>query len=64
MAEGSFALNKIPLPVILTWERFRQSPSGHYGPTMSVRTSFLRGCKVESTMVGSDVVESEGEGPG
>jgi hypothetical protein len=38
MAEGSSALNEIPLPVASTWDKIRQSPSGYYGPTMDNQT--------------------------
>lgn len=64
MAEGSSALSEILLPVVSTWKRLRQSPSGCHGPTMSVRVSVPRGGKAGSRTAGNDAGESEGEGPG
>ena len=64
MAEGWSALSEMLLPVDSTWKRFRQSPSGCHGPTMSVRVSVPRGGKVGSRTAGNGAGESEGEGPG
>jgi hypothetical protein len=64
MAEGSSALSEILLPVVSTWERFRQSPSGCHGPTMSVRVSAPRGGRVGSRTAGNGAGQNEGEGPG
>jgi hypothetical protein len=63
MAEGSSALNEILLPVASTWDTFRQSPSGYYGPTMDNQTLVRRDGKVVSRKVDQDV-QNESEGPG
>jgi hypothetical protein len=56
-AEGSFALSEVLLPATSTWQRYRQGPSDHGGPTMSGLFPGRRNRMVESKRVESDAAD-------